>query len=122
MSRPTAGDIVGRLVAFLVAGAVVTFTVAVVSEFLGLPPWLMWTLVAGMLALLAWRISGLGQGKAPGADASETAAARPAGATGEEQRMDGSPLVGVVMGSASDQEVMQDCARTLRGPKRGPER
>lgn len=115
MSRAAGpGEIVGRLVAFLVAGAVVTFTVAVTGEFLRLPQWLTVALIAGVLGVLAWRVSGLGRDGGPGDGAPKRGAARSAAArSGEEERMAESPLVGVVMGSASDQEVMQDCTRTL---------
>ena len=96
--------ILGRIVAFLFAGAVVAFGLAVVASWLGLPPWAMWLVVVAGPALLAWPVFFA---------RSETADGVGSVNQKEDGWMSGSPLVAIVMGSKSDAAVMQECADTL---------
>jgi hypothetical protein len=54
--RRTAGEWFSLAVAFAVAGVVVSFLVAIVGSFLGLPIWGTGVLIAAALALLAFPI------------------------------------------------------------------
>ena len=96
--------ILGLVVAFLLAGAVVVFGLAVVANWLGLPSWAMWLVVIAGLALLAWPLF---FARSENADSTGSVNQK------EDGRMPGSPLVAIVMGSKSDAAVMQECADTL---------
>jgi 5-(carboxyamino)imidazole ribonucleotide mutase len=97
------GEWFGLAVAFVVAGAVVAFLVAIVGSFLNLPPAAIGVLVAAALATLAYPIF-----RSPAQSA--TAGADPAT---ERTVMSETPLVSIVMGSQSDMAVMEECAKTL---------
>jgi 5-(carboxyamino)imidazole ribonucleotide mutase len=100
-------------VAFVVAGAIVAFGVAVIGSFAGLPPVALWVLSAAAVAAIAYPIF-RARSNPDAPDASGTGyvpdiAVMPIGRT----EMTVSPLVAIVMGSESDRAVMQDCERAL---------
>jgi len=101
--RRTAGEWLSLIVAFVVAGLVVSFLVAIVGSFLGLPVWGICVLIVAALALLAYPIFRVPAPSAP----TETAD------TTERTVMSDAPLVGIVVGSQSDMAVMEECAKTL---------
>ena len=101
--RRTASERFSLAVAFVVAGLVVSFLVAIVGSFLGLPVWGICVLIVAALALLAYPIFRVPVPSAP----TETAD------TTERTVMSDAPLVGIVMGSQSDMAVMEECAKTL---------
>jgi 5-(carboxyamino)imidazole ribonucleotide mutase len=103
--RRTAREWFALAVAFVVAGAVVTFLVAIVGSFLGLPVWGTVVLVAVALALLAYPIFRVPAPSAPAETADTT----------ERTVMSDAPLVGIIVGSQSDMAVMEECAKTLEG-------
>jgi hypothetical protein len=105
MIRRSAREWMGLAVAFIVAGAVVAFAVAVFGSFLGLPGPLTGVLAVAALGLLAYPLL-----RSPA-----TSAAPDAAPATERTVMSDAPLVGIVMGSQSDMAVMEECVRTLEG-------
>jgi 5-(carboxyamino)imidazole ribonucleotide mutase len=110
----------GLAVAFLVAGAIVAFCVAVVGSLLQLPPFAMWALVVIALAAIAYPVFRVrpdagATGTASGADTTDrgSSPAAPMPATTGRTEMSDEPLVAIVMGSESDRAVMADCEKAL---------
>lgn len=98
MERRSAGEWAGMIAAVLVAGSVVGFVVAVVGSFVGLPTPV---LVAAVVVALA----GFGYVAVRGWSSAEH--------VGEERVVEEQPLVGIVMGSKSDEAAMEECGKTL---------
>ncbi len=110
------GEWAGLAVAFVVAGVLVAFGVAVVGSLLGLPSLLLWVVVVVALACIAYPVFRTdGVTAEDGPDTSNDpgpARIAPAQHTGGTD-MSAAPLVAIVMGSESDRAVVQDAERTL---------
>lgn len=94
------------MTAFVVAGAVVSFGVAVLGSFLGLPPAALVVAAVAACAAIAYPLARASSPAAPDAPASQAAP------TGRAE-MSELPLVAIVMGSESDRAVMEGCEKAL---------
>lgn len=108
MTRRSTGEWAGSAVAFVVAGAIVTFCILIIGSFLGLPPAALWVLVAAGLAAIAYPLL-----RPRSQAALETAAPLADPVPTERTTMPDSPLVAIIMGSESDRAVMADTEKTL---------
>lgn len=118
MTRRSAGEWAGLIVALVVAGAVVSFCILLVTSFLHLPLPVASVLAVAAIVAMAFPIF------KPSAPKVDLPADPPAGPqavpaqtvpTTERSGMSDAPLVGIVMGSESDRAVMEDCMTTLEG-------
>lgn len=98
MERRSVGGWIAMGVAVLLAAAVVTFVMVMVASYIGLPvPGIVVVVILALGALMYAVIRG---------------ESKPA-AGGEEHAVDAEPLVGIVMGSKSDEAAMEECGKTL---------
>jgi 5-(carboxyamino)imidazole ribonucleotide mutase len=122
MARRSAGEWAGLIVALVVAGAVVSFCILLVTSFLHIPLPAAGVLAAAAIVAMAFPIlrppapkSGRAADRSVNTPAGPPAAPARTVSPTERPAMSDAPLVGIVMGSESDRAVMEDCMATLEG-------
>jgi 5-(carboxyamino)imidazole ribonucleotide mutase len=114
--KRTPGEWAGLAVAFLFAGAVVTFGILIVGSLVDLPPALLGIAAVLGLAAIAYpilRTTPACLDDAWGETAMPAAAAAVRGGTIERTDMSGPVLVAIIMGSESDRAVMAESEKML---------
>jgi 5-(carboxyamino)imidazole ribonucleotide mutase len=128
VSGRTAREWTGLVVAFIFAGVVAGFCVAVLAAFLMLPGWAIGLVVLATLGAIAYPIfrpppprkAGRKDASTPADPVDGSSAASLGMSTSvvptpslKGTAMNDAPLVGIIMGSASDMPVMEECTKAL---------
>lgn len=116
MSSRTSRSWTGLVIAFIFAGVIAGFCVAVLASFLMLPGWAVAIAVLVALGAIAYPIFRASTGTDEDNPAPTAPDRSPVSDPYSSQKgtaMSDAPLVGIIMGSESDMPVMEDCTKTL---------